>query len=96
MTKKTAESTVHRNSGTKSAKHKPDSELNLSDFPEATDDELRRARRVGRAAIIGLGKFRSGIPDFGSNKKHLIVFGLPPESPRVSAKKVAKLDAEQD
>jgi predicted DNA binding CopG/RHH family protein len=26
----------------------PDSELNLSDIPEATDAQLRRARRVGR------------------------------------------------
>ena len=26
----------------------PDSRLNLSDIPEATDDQLRRARRVGR------------------------------------------------
>jgi hypothetical protein len=29
-----------------------------------------RARRV-----IGLGRFRSGIPDLGSNKKHLKGFG---------------------
>jgi predicted DNA binding CopG/RHH family protein len=28
----------------------PDSELNLSDIPEATDEQLRRARRVGRPA----------------------------------------------
>jgi predicted DNA binding CopG/RHH family protein len=26
----------------------PDSALNLSDIPEATDQQLRRARRVGR------------------------------------------------
>jgi hypothetical protein len=26
----------------------PDSALNLSDIPEATDEQLRRARRVGR------------------------------------------------
>ena len=26
----------------------PDSRLDLSDIPEATDDQLRRARRVGR------------------------------------------------
>lgn len=28
----------------------PDSVLNLSDIPEATDQQLRRARRVGRPA----------------------------------------------
>ncbi len=32
---------------------------------------LRRKRR----GIIGLGKFRSGVPDLGSNKKHLRDFG---------------------
>jgi len=26
----------------------PDSQLDLADIPEATDDQLRRARRVGR------------------------------------------------
>ena len=26
----------------------PDSQIDLSDIPEATDEELRRARRVGR------------------------------------------------
>ena len=26
----------------------PDSQLDLSDIPEATDEQLRRARRVGR------------------------------------------------
>ena len=31
--------------------------------------------RVGRRKIIGLGKFRSGIPDLGSNKEHLKSFG---------------------
>lgn len=32
---------------------------------------LRRRRR----GIIGLGKFRSGVSDLGSNKKHLSDFG---------------------
>jgi predicted DNA binding CopG/RHH family protein len=32
----------------KSAKPTPDSKLDLSDIPESTDAELRRARRVGR------------------------------------------------
>jgi predicted DNA binding CopG/RHH family protein len=32
----------------KSAKHTPDSRIDFSDIPEATDAELKRARRVGR------------------------------------------------
>jgi len=32
---------------------------------------LRRKRR----GVIGLGKFRSGVRDLGSNKKHLSDFG---------------------
>jgi hypothetical protein len=32
---------------------------------------LRRKKR----GIIGLGKFRSGVPDLGSDKKHLRNFG---------------------
>ena len=32
---------------------------------------LRRKKQ----GIIGLGKFRSGVPDLGSNKKHLRNFG---------------------
>ena len=32
----------------KSAKHMPDSRIDFSDIPESTDQELRRARRVGR------------------------------------------------
>ncbi len=33
--------------------------------------QLRRKRR----GVIGLGKFRSGVADLGSNKKHLQDFG---------------------
>ena len=29
----------------------------------------------GRPRVVGLGKFSSGIPDLGSNKKHLKGFG---------------------
>ena len=32
----------------KSAKHTPDSRIDFSDIPESTDEELRRARRLGR------------------------------------------------
>lgn len=36
--------------------------------------EASHLRRKGRG-IIGLGKFRSGVTDLGSNKKHLRDFG---------------------
>ena len=29
-------------------RHTPDSQIDFSDIPESTDEELRRARRVGR------------------------------------------------
>jgi len=39
---------------------------------------LRAASRLSgsRRRIAGLGKFRSGAPDLGSNKKHLESFGV--------------------
>ena len=33
----------------------PDSEIDFSDIPESTDEELRRARRVGRP-VSGMAK----------------------------------------
>jgi hypothetical protein len=36
--------------------------------------EVSRLRKKKRA-IIGLGKFASGVPDLGSNKKHLRGYG---------------------
>ena len=50
MTKKRSVSSVRGRQRQKNAKHMPDSKLNLSDIPEATDEQLRRARRVGRPA----------------------------------------------
>jgi hypothetical protein len=32
-------------------------------------------RKNGQRKVIGLGEFQSGIPDLGSNKKHLKGFG---------------------
>ena len=32
----------------KSGKHMPDSSIDFSDIPESTEEELKRARRVGR------------------------------------------------
>ena len=37
---------------------------------------LSRALAHGRArTVVGLGQFRSGVPDLGSNKEHLKGFG---------------------
>jgi predicted DNA binding CopG/RHH family protein len=48
MTKKRYASSAPAKRLVKSATPMPDSALNLSDIPEATDAQLRRARRVGR------------------------------------------------
>jgi hypothetical protein len=49
-----------------------------------TDSEVVRAGikmlgsmllRRRSQAVVGLGRFRSGVPDLGSNKKHLQGFG---------------------
>ena len=50
MAKKQSLSLVPDKLRGKSVRHMPDSKLNLSDIPEATDEQLRRARRVGRPA----------------------------------------------
>ena len=50
MAKKRFVSSVRGRQRGKNAKHMPDSKLNLSDIPEASDEQLRRARRVGRPA----------------------------------------------
>jgi predicted DNA binding CopG/RHH family protein len=48
MAKKSFGSSARAKRPTRSARHIPDSRLDLSDIPEATAEELRRARRVGR------------------------------------------------
>lgn len=48
MAKKLSALSVRAKQRIKNAKHMPDSQLDLSDIPEATDEQLRRARRVGR------------------------------------------------
>ena len=39
----------------RNVRHIPDAQIDFSDIPEATDEELRRARRVGRPAT-GMAK----------------------------------------
>jgi len=48
MAKKQSASSARAKPRTKSVRPMPDSQLNLTDIPEATDEQLRRARRVGR------------------------------------------------
>jgi len=48
MTKKRFASSAHARQRAKNARHMPGSMLDLTDIPEATDAQLRRARRVGR------------------------------------------------
>jgi predicted DNA binding CopG/RHH family protein len=48
MTKRRSVSSVPGTRAAGNAKHIPDSEIDFSDIPESTDEELKRARRVGR------------------------------------------------
>lgn len=48
MAKKRSASSAHAKPAAKSARHIPDAKIDFSDIPESTDDELKRARRVGR------------------------------------------------
>lgn len=50
MGKRRYASSVRVKQRAKSVRHMPDSALNLSDIPEATDEQLDSARRVGRPA----------------------------------------------
>jgi len=48
MKKKQFASSARPRQRAKNARQMPDSRLDLTDIPEATDEQLRRARRVGR------------------------------------------------
>ena len=48
MTKKKSESSVRGKRAGASVKPMPDSQIDFSDIPESTEEELRSARRVGR------------------------------------------------
>ena len=48
MEKKQSGLSAHGKRAGRSAKYIPDSQIDFSDIPEATDEELKRARRVGR------------------------------------------------
>jgi len=48
MVKKRLGSSVRGGRRGKSVQHTPDSEIDFSDIPELTDEQLAKARRVGR------------------------------------------------
>ena len=50
MKKKRSESSAQSRRVATSVKHIPDSQIDFSDIPEATDAQLKRMRRVGRPA----------------------------------------------
>ena len=50
MKKKLSASSAQGRRIARSVRHMPDSKIDFSDIPESTDEELRRARRVGRPA----------------------------------------------
>jgi predicted DNA binding CopG/RHH family protein len=50
MAKKRLASSVHGARIAKNVRHTPDSEIDYSDIPSSTEEELKRARRVGRPA----------------------------------------------
>lgn len=48
MRKKRSASSAHGKRASRSVRHIPDSQIDFSDIPEATDEELKGMRRVGR------------------------------------------------
>ncbi len=50
MKKQRSESSARDRRIARNVRHMPDSKIDFSDIPESTDEELRRARRVGRPA----------------------------------------------
>jgi uncharacterized DUF497 family protein len=68
---------AHGKQAAKSVKHMPDKNIDYSDIPESTDEELKRARRVGR-------------PSTG-NAKQLIAIRISPRVLDKLRKMAAKL-----
>lgn len=55
MKKKSSVSSVRGKRAARSARHIPDSQIDFSDIPELTDQQLKRMRRIGRPTT-GMGK----------------------------------------
>jgi uncharacterized protein (DUF4415 family) len=73
MHTKRSASSAHGKRAAKSARPMRDSRIDFSDIPESTDDELKRARRVGRPPGRPPGRPKSG------NAKHLIAIRIAPQ-----------------
>jgi uncharacterized protein (DUF4415 family) len=65
MAKKRLGSSARGKQAARNAKHIPDREIDFSDTPESTDEELKNARRVGRPAT--------------GNAKQLIAIRIDPQ-----------------
>lgn len=78
MAKKRSVSSAHGRPTVKSVRHMPDRDIDYSDIPASTDEELRRARRVGRP--------KSGMA------KQLIAIRLSPRLLATLQKMAAKQD----
>src|SRR5271167_2587819 len=76
MPRKQYESLARVKQRARNAKPTPDNGLDLSDIPEATDAQLRRARRVGRPAT--------------GNAKQLIAIRIAPKLLRQLRRMAAK------
>src|SRR5437764_10743413 len=76
MPKKSFASSARVKRPAKNVRPMPDSKLDLSDIPESTDAELRRARRVGRPAT--------------GNAKQLIAIRISPQLLRQLRRMAAK------
>lgn len=55
MKRKPSALSAHGKRAAKSVRHIPDSQIDFSDIPELSDEQLRRMRRVGRP-VTGLAK----------------------------------------
>ncbi len=66
MKRKSSGSSAHDRRARKSARHLPDSQIDFSDIPALEDDELGRARKVGR-------------PPHGESAKQLIALRVDPD-----------------
>ena len=55
MRRKRSASSARGKRAIKNVKHIPDSQIDVSDMPEATDEQLKRMRRVGRPST-GMAK----------------------------------------
>ncbi|MDO8354956.1 MAG: hypothetical protein Q7U76_01010 [Nitrospirota bacterium] len=64
MTKKKSESSARGKRAGASVKPMPDSQIDFSDIPESTEEELRGARRVGRPSN-GTAEAKSFAQDVG-------------------------------